>query len=112
MKTGFTYEQIIQTLKEQETGERKVVAHLVEVHQVSQRRACSALNVDRSTGRYQSCRAHDGELRDAMKAVAKERRRFGYRRLQVMIERQGRPSEPQEVSADLSRGEASAAPQG
>ena len=70
-------------------AKRKAVAHLVEVHQVSQRRACSALNVDRSTVRYQSRRAGDNELRDAIKAVAKERRRFGYRRLHVMVQRQG-----------------------
>ena len=70
-------------------AKRKAVAHLMETHQVSQRQACSALNVDRSTVRYQSCRGDDMELRDAMKAVAKERRRFGYRRLHVMVERQG-----------------------
>ena len=56
---------------------------------MSQRRACSALDVDRSTVRYQSRRDDDTELRDAMKAVAKERRRFGYRRLHVMVQRQG-----------------------
>jgi putative transposase len=70
-------------------AKRKAVAHLVEIHQVSQRRACSALNVDRSTVRYRSRRDDDTELRDAMKAVAKDRRRFGYRRLHVMVERQG-----------------------
>lgn len=70
-------------------AKRKAVVHLMEVHQVSQRRACSALNVDRSTVRYQSRRSDDTDLRDAMKAVAKERRRFGYRRLHVMVERQG-----------------------
>lgn len=70
-------------------AKRKSVAHLMEVHQVSQRRACSALDVDRSTVRYRSRRADDTDLRDAMKAVAKERRRFGYRRLHVMVQRQG-----------------------
>lgn len=70
-------------------AKRKVVAHLMAVHQVSQRRACSALDVDRSTVRYQSRRDDDADLRDAIKTVAKERRRFGYRRLQVMVERQG-----------------------
>lgn len=39
--------------------------------------------------RYQSRRGDDADLRDAIKTVAKERRRFGYRRLQVMVERQG-----------------------
>lgn len=70
-------------------AKRKAVAHLVEVHQVSQRRACSALNVDRSTVRYQSRRAEDPDLRDAIKRVSKERRRFGYRRIHVMVQREG-----------------------
>lgn len=70
-------------------AKRKAVVHLMEVHQVSQRRACSALDVDRSTVRYQTRGSDDADLRDAMKAVAKERRRFGYRRLHVMVERQG-----------------------
>ncbi len=68
---------------------RKAVVHLMAIHQVSQRRARSALNVDRSTVRYQSRRDDDTDLRDAIKAVAKERRRFGYRRLHVMVERRG-----------------------
>lgn len=70
-------------------AKRKAVAHLVEVYQVSQRRACSALTVDRSTVRYQSCRADDEGLRDAIKRVSKERRRFGYRRIHVMVRREG-----------------------
>jgi putative transposase len=48
-----------------------------------------SLNVDRSTVRYRSRRDDETELRDAMKVVAKECRRFGYRRLHVMAERQG-----------------------
>jgi putative transposase len=39
--------------------------------------------------RYRSVRPDDAELRKAMKAVAAERRRFGYRRVHVMLERQG-----------------------
>ena len=70
-------------------AKRKAVAHLVEAHQVSQRRACSALNVDRSTVLYQSCRAEDPELRDAIKRVSKERRRFGYHRIHVKVQREG-----------------------
>jgi putative transposase len=68
---------------------REAVAHVVEVHGVSQRRACKALAVDRSSVRYRSMRPDDGEARAAMKAVAAERRRFGYRRIHVMLERQG-----------------------
>jgi putative transposase len=65
------------------------MAHLKAVHQVSQRRACFALKVDRSTVRYQSRGADDVALRDAIKRVSKERLRFGYRRIHVMVRREG-----------------------
>ena len=68
---------------------REAVANACLVHGVSQRRACEALEVDRSSVRYRSIRAPDLELRAAMKAVALERRRFGYRRIHVMLQRQG-----------------------
>jgi putative transposase len=65
------------------------VVHLCDVHGVSQRRACDVLQVDRSTMRYQSRRADDAELRDAIKRISRERRRFGYRRIHVMVNREG-----------------------
>ena len=68
---------------------REAVAHVVEVHGVSQRRACRVLAVDRSSLRYRGVRPDDAEARTAMKAVAAERRRFGYRRIHVMLDRQG-----------------------
>ena len=70
-------------------AKREAVAHLRKVHQVSERRACSVLGVDRSSVRYRSVRSDYAALRKAMKAVADERRRFGYRRVHVMLERQG-----------------------
>ena len=39
--------------------------------------------------RYKSTRPDDTHLREAMKKVAAERRRFGYRRIHVMLDRQG-----------------------
>ncbi|WP_372575192.1 IS3 family transposase [Ruegeria jejuensis] len=39
--------------------------------------------------RYQSRRADDEVLRDAIKRVSKERRRFGYRRIHAMVRREG-----------------------
>lgn len=70
-------------------AKRDAVAHACLVHGVSQRRACEALDVDRSSVRYRSLRPDDRELREAMKAVAAQRRRFGYRRIHVMLQRQG-----------------------
>ncbi len=70
-------------------AKRDAVAHLINQHQVSQRWACEVLNVDRSTVRYRSKRNDDFEQRDAIKRIAKERRRFGYRRINVMLQREG-----------------------
>ena len=59
------------------------------MHGVSQRRACDVLAVDRSSIRYRSIRPDDAAERTAMKAAAAERRRFGYRRIHIMLDRQG-----------------------
>ena len=68
---------------------RIAVDHAHKEYGVSQRRACKALGVDRSSIRYASVRPDVGDLRIAMKKVASERRRFGYRRIHIMLERQG-----------------------
>jgi len=70
-------------------AKRQAVAHLIDKHGVSPRRACAAMQVDRSTVRYKSKRPDDSELREEIRLVAKDRRRFGYRRIQVMLERKG-----------------------
>jgi putative transposase len=70
-------------------AKREAVAHVVQEHGVSQRRACEVLSVDRSSMRYRSIRSDDACIREAMKKVASERRRFGYRRIHVMLHRQG-----------------------
>lgn len=65
------------------------MAHVCKVHNVSQRRACNVLQVDRSSVRYKSTRSDDVDLREALKNTASEGRRFGYRRIHVMLRRQG-----------------------
>ena len=55
-------------------AKRNAVVHACTVHAVSQRRACLALMIDRSTVRYTSTRPDDALLREAMKVVAGERR--------------------------------------
>ena len=56
---------------------------------MSERRACGLIGVARSSGRYQAKGEGDAELRAALRELALERPRFGYRRLWVMLRRQG-----------------------
>jgi putative transposase len=70
-------------------AQREAVAHLQASFGLSERRACSLIGVDRSTIRYRSCRPDDTALRGRLRELARERRRFGYRRLFVLLRREG-----------------------
>lgn len=70
-------------------AKRTAVAHLVEAHEMSQRRACQVIGADRSLIRYRSTGPDDTALRARMRALAAERRRFGYRRLHVLLRQEG-----------------------
>ena len=68
---------------------REAVAHLRESLGVSERRACSIIGADRKSVRYRSRRDDDADLRDRLRDLARERRRFGYRRLHILLRRDG-----------------------
>ena len=70
-------------------AERKAVAHLISDHGMSERRACKTIGSCRMTMRYRTTRQDDTVLRQRMKAIAQERRRFGYRRVHVLLKREG-----------------------
>ncbi|ATU94726.1 transposase (plasmid) [Phyllobacterium zundukense] len=55
----------------------------------SQRRACGLVGIDPRVYRYRSSRADDADLRHRMRELASERRRFGYRRLHILLKREG-----------------------
>ena len=69
-------------------AKRQAVAHLVEAHKMSERRACRVLGCCRMTMRYEVVRQDDPVLRERLKELAKARRRFGYRRLHVFLRRE------------------------
>src|ERR1700728_17875 len=81
-----------------ESGDRKKRAELVdrrtdagwlrEQYAVSERRVCGLLSMAVSSYRYES-RQNDDELRDRLVQLAREKPRFGYRRLQVLLRRSG-----------------------
>src|SRR3954463_13144661 len=71
---------------------REPVAHLQAVMGLSERRACDIVGADRKMVRYRSCRPPDTELRGHLRELANARRRFGYRRLFVLLRQRGEPS--------------------
>ena len=62
---------------------------VMERHGLSQRRACELVGLDRSILRYRCRRPDDSALRQRLRELAAERRRFGYRRLGWMLAREG-----------------------
>jgi transposase InsO family protein len=73
-------------------AKREAVAYLRERLQMSERRACAVIAADRKMIRYQSRRPPERELRARLRDLANERRRFGYRRLFILLRRDGEPS--------------------
>jgi len=69
-RSRFSEEQIIAILKEHEAG-------------------VPVSDLCRMTMRYASRRCDDATLRERLKAMAAERRRFGYRRLHMLLRREG-----------------------
>ncbi|GAA4496238.1 hypothetical protein GCM10023158_17210 [Gluconacetobacter tumulicola] len=68
---------------------RDAVAWAMTARDYSQRRACHLIGMDPKTWRYVSCRPDDAAARGRLRELAAERRRFGYRRLQILLDREG-----------------------
>ena len=68
---------------------REVVRHLRAGFGYSERRACGLIRMDRSSFRYRPHPRGDGEVRARLVELAAERPRFGYRRLHVLLRREG-----------------------
>ncbi len=68
---------------------RDAVAYLCSEHEVSQRRACQVLGADRTSIRYNSIRPSDEKIRARLRELSRQRRRFGYRRLHILLAREG-----------------------
>lgn len=56
----------------------------------SQRRACRLVGMTPRVCRYRSLRADDAGIRSRLRELTSERRRFGYRRLHLLLTREGR----------------------
>ncbi len=76
---------------------RADVAFAVEQYQISERQACKLVNVDRSSYRYEPRPDHNARLREELLSVARQKPRYGYRRLQVLLKRGGHCASPQRI---------------
>jgi putative transposase len=69
----------------------------MEKFEVSERRACELNYIDRSSYRYQSQPDRNADLRERLTAMAREKPRWGYRRLAVLLERKGETVNPKRL---------------
>jgi putative transposase len=67
---------------------KAAIEQMKEVYAFSERRACGLLRVAVSTYRYETRRS-DEPLRTRLVELAREKPRFGYRRLHVLLRRCG-----------------------
>ena len=67
----------------------EAITVLCQSFEVSQRRACQVIGADRTSMRYRSVRPDDAALRARLRELAAVRRRFGYRRLWLLLRREG-----------------------
>ena len=68
---------------------REAVAHIRRSFGLSERRACGLVGISRRVLHYEARRPDDGALRQRLRELAAERRRFGYRRLGYLLAREG-----------------------
>jgi putative transposase len=78
-------------------GTRRDEAFVKEKFEVSERRACELNHIDRSSYRYQPEPDRNADLREKLTTLAREKPRWGYRRLAVLLERQGETVNPKRL---------------
>ena len=70
-------------------AQRQAVAHACAVHEVSERRACQTIGRGSLIDALSTRRAGDAAVRLRIRELAAQRRRFGYRRLHLLLTREG-----------------------
>jgi putative transposase len=68
---------------------RPVVGYLCAAYPVSERRTCQVARVGRSTQRYRSSQNSQTALRQRIREIAQARVRYGYRKIRVLLNREG-----------------------
>ncbi|WP_254430394.1 IS3 family transposase [Ruegeria arenilitoris] len=70
-------------------AKRRAVRDVMDRHGLSERRACQLADLHRSVFQYEKRNGCDEALRRRLRELANERRRFGYRRLHILLQREG-----------------------
>ncbi len=70
-------------------AKRDAVTHLLTAHQLGVTRAFGLIGISRSLYRYESTRPDDKALTERLTTLAGQKRRYGYRRLHVLLYREG-----------------------
>ena len=68
---------------------KAVVSYLRGHYPISERRACEIAQIHRSVRRYRSTRPSQEALRRRIREIAATRIRYGYRRIHVLLRREG-----------------------
>ena len=68
-------------------GKQNVVSHVVSAHGLLQRRECWLAGLNLSTWQYKPLKRMMPDLRERVIELVGERRRFGYRRLHILLRR-------------------------
>jgi putative transposase len=76
---------------------RKDVAFAIEQFPVTERRACKLVGLDRSSYRYEPRSDHNAKLREELVMLARQKPRYGYRRLHALLTKRGFEASAQRV---------------
>lgn len=68
---------------------REAVKYLMQSHRISHRRACRLVVQPRATDLYHSVRDRQAALRQRLHELSRTRVRYGYRRLHILLRREG-----------------------
>lgn len=68
---------------------RRLVEYLRTRYRISIRHACGVVRFDRSTYHYKHCRPEQASLRKRIHELAEARVRYGYRRIHILLRREG-----------------------
>lgn len=68
---------------------RAAITHVMTAHGLGVTRACGLIGMSRSLYRYEAKRADDDALKTRLTVLAAQKRRYGYRRLHVLLCREG-----------------------